>query len=140
MDSPSFSGSTVDDSGGLGSSSFPLVRESYTYTPQGKRDPFRILVTDIQNEGTEIKQLIELQQYELNQLKVLGIIWGGGGETKAKAMILDPNGKVHIVTEGMPLGRQGGKIKRIQEDKVFVEEKRDATNKGEIQRVLEIKK
>ena len=130
-------------------SSFPFVEESddsssfqpkkdYIYVPYGKRDPFRVLVNNIRNEGTEANPSTELQQYELNQLKVLGIIWGGG---KAKAMIMDPNGKDHIVTEGMNLGRQGGKIKMIRGDRVIVEEPREESQskEGKIIRILKIR-
>ena len=124
---------------GADSLSPPALEEedTYSYSSNGKRDPFQPPLPE-EDSNVVFTPPTELQQYELNQLEVLGIIWKVG---KAKAMLRDPIGKVHVVMEGTSLGRRGGKIKLINENGILVEEwGKDDDSKKKIMRILGIKK
>jgi Tfp pilus assembly protein PilP len=65
------------------------------------------------------ENLSPLEQLELGQLKVTGIVW----DIKApKAMIEDNAGFGYIAQVGTPIGNNEGKIKAIYRDEVVVEE------------------
>jgi len=94
----------------------------YAYNPSGKRDPFRPLILP---KRPEIEQksapLTPLQQYDLISLKLVGIIWGG--ELGTRALIIAPDGKGYIVEEETPIGKRNGKIAKITENTIIIEEK-----------------
>jgi len=88
---------------------------------RAKRDPFKSFVelrapVATQKSG---KVLSPLQQYKLEQLKVVGIL--AGGEVK-KALLEDDVGKGYVVTAGDLVGDQEGKITAIEKDRIVVEE------------------
>lgn len=97
----------------------------YNYDPIGKRDPFRSLVVEeLQNRP---KPKTPLQQYDLDQLKIVGIIWG---ISNPKAMVQTPDGKGFVVSKGTPIGKGRGKVTRITQKEVVVsEEYRDFEGK-----------
>lgn len=110
--------------------------EGYSYDPTGRRDPFQafgqrqesapvpvpIPVDKIGKEMPEVPQVPlappePLQQFDLSQLKVVGIIW----EVKSpKAMIKDPLGKLHLVKREAKIGRNNGFIGAIREGEIVV--------------------
>lgn len=115
--------------------------EGYTYDPTGRRDPFRPfgqsqVVTPIpspiaipnQQPGavppalqppTPLSPAEPLQQYDLAQLKVVGIVWE---VRNPKAMVKDPLGKLHLVRKEAKIGRNNGFIAAIREGEVIVVE------------------
>lgn len=99
----------------------PKEQQNYFYTPIGKRDPFRPFYLDVQK--TPVRQSTgeggPLEQFELEQLKLVGILTGM--ETPM-CLIQDPAGKGYAVGPGTPIGRNGGRIARITKDEVVVEE------------------
>jgi type IV pilus assembly protein PilP len=97
----------------------PVVE--YNYDPIGKRDPFRsLVVAELQPSATP---LTELQRYDLDQLKVVGIIYG---IASPRAMIQTPDGKGHVAKKGTPIGKGRGRVTRItQREVVVAEEYRD---------------
>ncbi len=105
--------------------------EKYTYSAVGKRDPFRpyyvdqVLEEEAQQKG---RTLTELEHYEIDQLKLVGIV---SGTSTPSAMVEDPDGEGHTIVIGTPIGKNGGRVNRIKRDEVIVmEEFRDpATNK-----------
>lgn len=64
-------------------------------------------------------ELPPLQRYELRDLKLLGIIWGGYGY---QAMVQTPDGKGYTVKEGTLVGLNNGVIKGISEKRIVVSE------------------
>ena len=60
-----------------------------------------------------------LQRFDLEQLKLVGIIWD---VTAPKAMILDPAGKGYVVKVNERIGRNNGYIARIREGEIIVVE------------------
>lgn len=109
--------------------------EGYTYDPTGRRDPFRpfglmnspvkipgpIVPPNLVNQAPPpaLTPTEPLQQFDLAQLKVVGIVW----EVRSpKAMIRDPLGKLHLVLRESKIGRNNGFIAVIREGEVIVVE------------------
>jgi len=88
--------------------------EDFTFNPlEVKRDPF---------SPPEIKaseQVDELRKYDLFEMKLVAIMTGLGA---AKAMIVLPSGKTHIVQEGDRLGRNKGYVMKITAKELTVTE------------------
>lgn len=92
------------------------IIEDYNYTAAGKRDPFTPFE---RTSNTPVGPIWPLQKYDLEQLKLVGIIW----EVKIpKAMILDPSGHGYVVTVNERVGRNNGYIARIREGEIVVVE------------------
>jgi type IV pilus assembly protein PilP len=101
--------------------------ESYSYDPSGRRDPFKPLITATKPTAAFSQQRLNcppLQDFELASLKLVAIVWGDMGR---RAMLKAPNGRGYSVTEEMLIGRNCGRIRRIETNAVVVEEtRRDA--------------
>lgn len=112
--------------------------EPYIYDPKGRRDPFRPYTeTRALEEGEMAGPLLPLQQYELDQLKLVGIIWN---VNDPKAMFIDPKKQVHIVRRDERIGRKKGYVAVIREGEVVIVEAVDVN--GDLMystRVLKIK-
>ncbi len=99
---------------------------AYAYSPIGKRDPFRSLFDEYDEDESE-KQLTELQRYELDQLKLVAIV---SRIATPYAMVEDPAGKGHSLTRGTLIGKNWGRVAAITPDCVTVkEEYRDYTGR-----------
>lgn len=97
---------------------------AYAYSPIGKRDPFRSLFDQLAADD-ESQQLTELQKFEVDQLKLVGIITR---VPNPYAMVEDPNGKGHTLRRGTLVGKNWGRISQITPDCVAIkEEYRDYT-------------
>ncbi len=99
---------------------------AHLYNPSGKLDPFEpIFVIEARKAKARKKvrkkgvPLTPLQKVELSQLKLVGIIISAAGN---KALVEDPSGKGYVVTEGMYVGTDFGRVKKILNDRVIVEE------------------
>jgi Tfp pilus assembly protein PilP len=86
------------------------------------RDPFSRIQIAI-NESPGPNEAVDtghpLEKYELNQYVLLGII---SGTKKNKALIRDPDGKMHIISEKTVLGKRKGLVKKIQKSGIIIEE------------------
>ena len=90
----------------------------FAYDPIGKRDPFRSFVLD---RLKELEQATKgpLEQFDLNQLTVLGVVW----ETeRRRALVADPSGQAYVVSEGDPIGTNEGMVVRIDDNLMLVRE------------------
>jgi len=93
------------------------IIEDYNYSSSGKRDPFTPF--ERASSTTPLGPIWPLQKYDLEQLKLVGVIW----EVKTpKAMILDPSGHGYVVTVNERVGRNNGYIARIREGEIVVVE------------------
>jgi type IV pilus assembly protein PilP len=102
------------------------VIEDYDYNPEGKRDPF-VAVENPGTTGIMTGPIFPLQGYDLDQLKLVGIIWD---VRYPKAMLLDPTGKGYVVKVSDRVGRNNGRIARIRESEIVVVESfKDAKGK-----------
>lgn len=114
---PPTAGQTMD--GGL-SSELESFLEPYIYDPKGRRDPFLPFVeTKPLEEGELAGPLLPLQQFDLEDLKLVGIIWN---VNDPKAMFIDPRRQVHVVRRDERIGRKNGYIAVIREGEVVVVE------------------
>ena len=97
---------------------------AYSYTPVGKRDPFKSI---FENAPQSSEKLQELQKFQLDQLKIVAIITG---RATPYAMVEDPSGKGHTLTRGKLIGKNFGRVASINPDCVVVkEEYRDYTGR-----------
>ncbi len=100
----------------------------YIYDPSGKRDPFQpsaeYVVEDpgtvLAPGGPEGPAPTPLELFELTQLKLVAIMHM---PRKSVAMVEDPDGRGHSIYIGTLIGKNRGKVARIEEEKVFIEEK-----------------
>ena len=66
------------------------------------------------------KPLIELEKIDLSQLQLTGVILAKSGN---RGLIREASGKGHIISEGTPIGRHGGKVAGIFSNYVVIEQK-----------------
>jgi type IV pilus assembly protein PilP len=93
-----------------------VAGETYAYDSIGKRDPFRSFVLDRLKE-LEHATKGPLEQFDLNQLTVLGVVW----ETdRRRALVADPSGQAYIVSEGDPIGTSEGTVISIDDNLMLV--------------------
>ena len=91
-----------------------------------RRDPFRPYVqapaaqpSAAGKVAKPVKDLLPIQSVDTESFKVSGII---AGLRENSALVIDPKGKGYVVREGMLLGSNDGRIKRITASTVEVEE------------------
>lgn len=93
--------------------------EPYIYDPKGRRDPFKPYV-EAKPEETDVSgPLLPLQQYDVDQLQLVGVIWN---VNDPKAMFIDPKKQVHVVRRDERIGRKNGYVAVIREGEVVVVE------------------
>lgn len=94
----------------------------YTYSPVGKRDPFRSPLEElgpIRPDQQERACNEPLCAFDIDQLKLVAVVTG---DASPIAMVEDPMGRGHIVRRNTRMGRQGGKVTQILRDSVTVTE------------------
>jgi type IV pilus assembly protein PilP len=92
---------------------------TYTYSPVGKRDPFKPFIA-LGPKKADIKvPLTPLQRYDVSELKLVGILKGPRGY---RALVEDASGKGFIITKGTLIGRENGRVKEIRTDRVIVKQ------------------
>jgi len=110
---------TVADVAPLPPESQPTVRtrpEVWSFDPIGKRDPYRPYTSIVIDD---IRELTALQQWELDQLRLVGILRENGDRV---AMLEDPRGQGHIATVGDYVGKRRGQITGIRRGEMEVTE------------------
>jgi len=93
--------------------------EKVIYDPKGKTDPFTPFIR-FYGVGKEKRRKTPLENYDVSQLKLVGII--SDGKTM-RAIIEDSAGKGYIVQKGALVGNKNGRIIRILKDRIIIEEK-----------------
>jgi Tfp pilus assembly protein PilP len=97
---------------------------AYTYDMSGRRDPFRPLIAATKPTAVLHEERLTCpptQDFELASLKLVAIVWGDMGR---KAMLKAPNGRGYAVTEEMLIGRNCGRIRRIDSSAIVIEQAR----------------
>jgi type IV pilus assembly protein PilP len=105
---------------------------AYRYDPEGKLDPFQpLFATEAPQRMAPSKKMGEkekkekrlpltpLQRIDLGQLKLVGIILSHTGN---KALVEEPSGKGYVISKGTYVGTHFGRVKKILNDRVIVEE------------------
>ena len=108
-----------------------LDLQSYEYDPIGKKDPFlslrvkEISTTASINDSTDVtgnltlEPLLPLERFSIDQLKLMGIIWGGN---EPRVLLMDPNNKSYVVKKNERIGRNKGYLAEIREGEVIIAE------------------
>jgi Tfp pilus assembly protein PilP len=115
---------TIRPQGGL-SSSLPAVpvkkqdQSAPLYNPTGKPDPFQPAKVSLEAKGAGMDKILPLEQFEVSDFELIGIVSGSG--TK-KAMVQDLTGKGFLVQVGTRIGKRGGRVTRIAEKEIIIEE------------------
>lgn len=101
-----------------------LEQVAYHYDPTGKIDPFRSLIVEETKGGKGVGEkgggLKPLQRYDLDQLKLVGVI---SDARPPRALFEDVAGDGYIVTIGTLVGKNEGTVAAIHENEVVIEEK-----------------
>jgi len=98
--------------------------ELYTYDTSGRRDPFKPLIAATKPTAVLSEEKLicpPTQDFELASLKLVAIVWGDMGR---KAMLKAPNGRGYAVTEEMLIGRNCGRVRRIESNAIVIEQAR----------------
>lgn len=92
----------------------------YSYNPAGKPDPFKpfIQLTSVRESSRNVP-LTPLQRYEISQLKLVAVISAPEGNV---ALVEDGSGKGFFIKKGTAIGKNDGKVTKILQDKVIIEE------------------
>lgn len=100
-----------------GEGSFAAVGENYTYDEDGRRDPFQQF--RVQTTVTTKRGGGPLEQYELEQLNVIALVWRGD---EARALVADPSGTTYPIRVGSRMGKNDGRVIHIGDNIVLVKE------------------
>ena len=106
--------------------------EAYSYSPQGRRDPFLSIIEASKKEQEAEKKKKSVkpsEMYDVAEIKVIAI---AKDKNRSYAMVQLPDKKYFTVKEGMTLGLYNGKVIRIDTGSVMVREYLK-DYKGEIQ-------
>lgn len=90
----------------------------YLYDPTGKKDPFRSFILE-QAKQRANEEVGPLEQFDISQLAVVAVVWD---THQPRALIADPSGRPYIVAEGAEVGKNDGKVVKIDDDIVVVKE------------------
>lgn len=103
----------------------PVEAITYTYNPFGKRDPFRSYLSE---KGAKSKDSRDpLLNFDLSKFTLTGILWG---LSNPRAIVVDGEGRGHVISRGTRIGRNKGQVIRILKSEVVVaEEYRDPLGK-----------
>jgi len=94
----------------------------YSYDPTNKVDPFKSFITireELEEKEAREKPRTYLETLDLSQLTISAIILAGAEHW---ALVRDSKGDGHVIKVGTPMGRRGGRVTEILEDKVVVRE------------------
>lgn len=93
----------------------------YSYSPAGKRDPFRSALDEMVPVESPVidTDCGPLCAWEIDQLRLVAVV---SGQASPVAMVEDPAGKGHLLRRGMSIGKRNGKITDIRRDRLVVTE------------------
>jgi len=85
-----------------------------------ERDPFRSVFAERAGRAANDTQGHPLEQYSVQQLELLGIIWG---IPEPRALVRTPGGDEYTIEVGTPVGTGGGRVVSVLQDRVVVVER-----------------
>src|SRR5262245_59366271 len=101
--------------------SFPVDSADFHYDANGRRDPFRSYKWDfMKRELADAAEAGPLEQFDLSQLSVVGIVWNVG---RARALVQDPTGMSYVVAQGARMGKNDGRVMKIDDNLMVVRER-----------------
>ena len=102
--------------------------EKTPYDPTGKIDPFTPIIKTEPKPPKKLmtyidqppKPITDLEKVDLSQLKLTGVILASSGN---RGVVQESSGKGHIVRIHTSIGRHGGKVVKINKDRIIVHER-----------------
>lgn len=99
-----------------------------------KKDPFKPFIAvkaatpaELVRQKADLKPVLPIHSFDVSQFRLIGAVSDPKGN---KAMVVDPAGKGYVLRLGMTIGKNEGKITRIDTSGVeVVEQFRDENNK-----------
>lgn len=93
----------------------------YSYSPIGKRDPFRSYIADLRElaRNEDERRPESTEKFELDQYRLTGLVTG---TSQPQVMVEDPEGMGYVLRVGARIGKNGGRITRIAVDQMIVTE------------------
>lgn len=95
-----------------------VMAASYAYDATDKRDPFRSFILDQAREAAD-REIGPLEQFDISQLSVVAVVWDTGLPI---ALVADPAGRPYVVNEGSAVGKNDGRVIKIDDGMVLVKE------------------
>ena len=92
----------------------------FRYDPTGRRDPFKSLL-QLEKKQRDVTSLPPIQQFDLETVKVVGIIVDPG--RTPQAMIKAANGQTFVIRPGTIVGKNEGEVVEISMKGIRVVEK-----------------
>jgi Tfp pilus assembly protein PilP len=83
------------------------------------RDPFRPATVRKKVVARPRENLSPLERFELNQLKIVGIVWD---MKEPRAMVEDSTGLGYTIKVGAPIGANDGVVRAIHRNEIIIEE------------------
>lgn len=99
--------------------SFAAVEEGFHYDRRGVRDPFRSFEWEQMGLDAVGDDVSPLEQFDVSQLSLVGVVWHAAN---ARALVQDPSGMSYIVAEGARIGKNDGRVLRIDDNLMVVKE------------------
>ncbi len=104
----------------------PLASGEVSLDFTNRRDPFRPFVqvpTAQQDAGKSskgrLRDALPIQSFDTEKFRITGIITG---IKENSALVMDPTGKGYVIKEGMQIGNNDGRVKKVTASSVEVEE------------------
>ncbi len=112
-----------------------LIKKSptYAYSSDGRRDIFKNLLSGNNGKVRKVKKkvLTPLEKYDISELKLVGVILGALGK---RGVLRVTDGKVFSIKVGTPIGKNSGWVKKIEPNKIVIEEPYQDFSGKELQR------
>jgi len=96
------------------------AKESYSYDPTNKPDPFKsfiIVRRELEEEREKAEPRTYLETLDLSQVTITAIVIS---KDKRWALVKDSRGEGHVIGLGTPMGKKRGKVTEIREKEVVV--------------------
>lgn len=107
-----------------GASEWSILLAPYDFDAKTKRNIFVPMAPVSQaNSGDYQGPVLPLQRYNLEEIKLLGIIWN---VPRPKAMFMDPTKQIHVLERDDRIGNRNGHVGAIREGEVVVIEPTDS--------------
>ena len=96
----------------------PQAGTRFAYSAEGRRDPFRSMLYEIE-EVEDKRTRAPLEQFELGQIALMGVVWEA---EEPRALVTDPEGRSFVIRSGSRIGKNEGRVIYIGDNLVRVKE------------------
>ena len=98
----------------------PEFGNDFAYSGAGRRDPFRSFEWEqLKLEALNTEESTALERFDVGQLSLIAVVWD---VNSARALVQDPSGMSYIVGMGTRMGKNDGRVIRIDDNLMIVKE------------------